>query len=251
MIIIIIFFIILFYLIINSYDLFFPTFCREHENFDNDKIKIYSRDELINILLKDSDNYVKSFNNNDFMARNVNNQEEYNKSIINSCVDINYQLKNKIEEQIQKANSKFKSYNIIGFDGEKCKQLPWNIGIVDGSQYENGYPHTRNNIVIIHLSIINDNLYSTLIHEKVHIYQKIFPNDIQIYLNNNNFIKVNTQIINRANPDIDNNIYKDKNNNVLYCIYNNNPKNISDIRCSHSEHPFEFMAYQIQHDLST
>lgn len=81
----------------------------------------------------------------------------------------------------------------------------------------------------------------------------MYPNDIQLYLNHNNFTKINTQtntkLINRANPDIDNNIYQDKNNNILYCIYNNNPKNISDVECSYSEHPFEFMAYFIQNNI--
>lgn len=232
--------------------------------------KIYSKNELINILLKDSDSYVNSFNNNDFMARNVNNKKEYNNSIINSCININQKLKNIIIKQIQIANSKFESYNIIGFDGKKCNTIPWNIGIVDGTQYENGYPHTRNNIIIIPKSIINNNLHSTLIHEKVHVYQKIYTNDILLYLNHNNFTKINTHtnrnasedvmlfsgaqakdtnLINRANPDIDNNIYQDKNNNILYCIYNNNPKSISDVNCSYSEHPFEFMAYFIQNNI--
>jgi hypothetical protein len=239
MIIIIIFLIILFYLIFNYY-----------ENFYNDQITIYSRTELINILLEDSDNYVKSFNNNDLMARNVSNIEEYYQFIIDSCIDIDNSFKNKIIEQIKIAATRFNSFKIIGFDGGKCNKIPWYIGIVDGIKYENAYPHTRNNIIIIPISIVNDSLYSTLIHEKVHVYQKMFPNDIKLYLNNNNFIKTNSDLINRANPDIDRNIYSDHNNNLLYCIYNNNPKNISDVVCSYSEHPFEFMAYQIQKKLT-
>jgi hypothetical protein len=220
-----------------------------YDNFYDDKIKIYSKNELINILLNDSDNYVNSFNDNDFMARNVKNKEEYYDNINNSCVDISLKLKNKIREQIEIANNKFDSYNIIGFDGKKCNNINWNIGIVNGSKYENGYPHTRDNIIIIPKSIIHDSLYSTLIHEKVHVYQKMYPEDIKIYLKNNNFNKINSNLINRANPDIDNNIYTDKNDKILSCLYNKNPQSISDVKCSYSEHPFEFMAYQIQNEL--
>ena len=72
----------------------------------------------------------------------------------------------------------------------------------------------------------------TLIHEQVHVYQKKYPNELNYYLKKNNFTKLKkrTKYDNiRANPDLNNYIYKDSNNNTYKAVYNLNPKSIEDI----------------------
>jgi hypothetical protein len=97
-------------------------------------------------------------------------------------------------------------------------------------------------------------LTDTLIHEKVHIYQKIYKDDVEKYLNEYNFkiLKKRDESDNiRSNPDLNNFIYKDNNNNIYKATYENNPKSIEDIVYSpinnqSYEHPFEKMAIFIE-----
>ncbi len=224
-------------------------------NFNNSSnIKILKKEELQEILINDYDNYYNTFNKLDLQARKVKSIEEYKNLIINSPITINENLENIIINHIKKIDKIFNNYKTIGFNGKKANNIKWIIGIVDGKDYENGFPHTRNNIIIISKNLINENLISTLIHEKIHIYQKIYKNEINKYLKFNNFKKIENNFGNtRANPDTDNNIYS-KSNQIFMTIYNNNPKNINDVihyPINHSkyEHPFEFMAYNIENNI--
>jgi hypothetical protein len=50
----------------------------------------------------------------------------------------------------------------------------------------------------------------------------------------------------RANPDLDEYIYKDKNEDELLYLYKSSmPNGINDIIPNKNEHPFETMAYEI------
>ena len=55
----------------------------------------------------------------------------------------------------------------------------------------------------------------------------------------------------RANPDLDNWIYKDANNNIYKSYYNDMPSSIEDIKYypvnnQRFEHPYEKMAIEIE-----
>ena len=88
----------------------------------------------------------------------------------------------------------------------------------------------------------------------------MYPDDINNYLEKNNFQKINERIeINnnsnnseyiRANPDLDKWVYKDD-NKIYKAIYEPNAKTVSDVQYSSndgqkSEHPFEKMAIEIE-----
>ncbi len=217
-----------------------------NEHFNN-HINFLTKEELINFLIKDPDNYYKKFTKLDMQVRNIKSIEEYNDNIKESCIDIDNNYRLKLIKNIGKADERLSKINLPGFDGLKCSKIKWNIGIVNGKKYEGGYPHTRNDIIILPNNLDSVNI---LIHEKVHIYQKMYPEDIQIYLKDNGFTK-EYKLINRenhrANPDLDNWIYK-KNNKILETRYIENPKSITDVinKDFTNEHPFEYMAYSIE-----
>ena len=118
-----------------------------------------------------------------------------------------------------------------------------------------GLPHTVDHIMIIPIEIVrtfsDERLTRTLIHEKVHIYQKMYPQDVDKYIDSKSFIKVRKRTESdriRANPDIDDWIYMNKEENRIYSsIYVENPKSITDTttRDQRYEHPFEQMAIDI------
>jgi hypothetical protein len=237
-------FFIFFYIIFN--------YCKE--NFLGN-IKILSKNELLDIILN-NDKYYSTFNSSDLHVRNVENIDEYKKNIIKAPITINYYEEYLIRKCINKIINILENYDTIGFNGQRANKILWTIGIIDNNIYEDGLPHTINNIIIIPKSLIySNNLKSTLIHELVHVYQKQYPEDVNQYLKYYNFKIIQKPNLNiRANPDTDNNIYIDNNNNMMLCVYNDNPKSIMDVTYyptnnPSSEHPFELMAYTIENDM--
>jgi hypothetical protein len=227
-------------------------------NFENNNTNYINKSDLQNYLIKDVDNYYKNFSDKDFKTRKINNIEHYYNNIKLSCVDFNNNIINILNNCINKANNKLNKYSCVGFDGSKCANIQWKIGIVKDKLYEEGYPHTRYDVIIIPLYLLNNSseLINTLIHEKIHVYQKLYPEDINEYLKNNGFTKYklrneyNRMVNTRSNPDMDEWIYKDKDGNIMMAEYIDNPKSIMDVKTipinnSKYEHPFEFMAYDI------
>lgn len=225
---------------------------------NNENIYFINKNLLYNILKNDEDNYYKTFHHIDLKTRNINNIEEYIHYIEKSVYDPTEEEKDKIKKSILNANSRLEKLNFNWFNGNKAKELPWNIGCIQGKLYENGLPHTRGTIIILSKKDINEytekKLTNTLIHEKVHIYQKRYKNDVEKYLDEYNFSVVKERDYSdniRSNPDLNNIIYKDNNNNIYKAVYKNDPKSIEDITYSpinnqSYEHPFETMAIFIE-----
>ena len=244
--------IILLFYYINKY---FST--NEHITNKNNIIFL-KKDELYEILKKDEDNYYSKFYKNDFTSRKIKNINEYLEIIKSSVDNINDYEKNKITLSIKKADDFFKNIDYKWFNGNKAIDIKWIIGLVKDKTYEAGLPHTRHDIIIISKKDVNnfsdEKLIKTFIHEKIHLYQKKYKNDVELYLNEFNFKKIKLRDENdntRANPDLDNFIYADNNNNQLKAVFNNNPSSIEDIKYipynnQSSEHPFEKMAIFIE-----
>ena len=220
-----------------------------------------SADELSKYLIKDDDNYYKNFSDLDLKVRKVNSLEDYYNNIRKSCIDIDESNMKILNYCINKANNKLRDYSCVGFDGNKCADLEWIIGLVKDKKYEEGYPHTRHNVIIIPTYLLNSTsqLINTLIHEKIHVYQKTYPEDIEKYLEANGFKKYklrsdyNNMNI-RSNPDMDQWIYKNNKDEIMLTEYMDNPNSIMDVKTipinnTKFEHPFEFMAYNITNDI--
>ena len=234
-------------------------------NYSSNHIIILNKNELLNLLLKNSDNYYDKFEKKDLIVRNVNNIEEYKLKIRESVCEPPISIKNKLKKTIINANNKlllfkekYKHFNNV--DINKLYNIQWKVGIICNNNYENGLPHTRNNVIIISLKTIYnssiESLSKTLIHEKVHIYQKIYKNDLSSYLKNNNFTKIKKIEENdyiRANPDTDNNIYIDNKNRIYQAKYLPNATDIKDVEMYNNdqkyEHPFELMAIELSDEI--
>ena len=234
-----------------------------NEYFNNNEIIFYRKNNLYNILKKDQDNYFKTFFDYDLKVRNVDNVEEYYQKMYNSICNPDIDIINKITNYISNIKLKITNYKLTnnfynGINLTKFLDLKWRIGFVCDNNYENGLPHTRNNIIILNknkIDISSDiKIMKTLIHEQIHIYQKEYPNEVNKYLNNYGFKKIKEREKNdniRANPDLDNFIYQDKNYNTYKAIYNNNPNSVEDITYypyneQFYEHPNERMAIEFE-----
>ena len=256
---ILIFILIIIFYLIYSIHYYLKNIHSEYEHYTNN-IYFLNNNELNEILKKDQDNYFKSFFKNDFYARKINNIEEYYTNIKYSVSNFNKEEINKITTCLKNIDLKLLKIDLLWFNGKKAYEIPWKIGCVTGKLYEHGLPHTRNDIIIISKENVNNysmtKLMKTFIHEKVHIYQKIYKKDVEKYINLNNFIKIKERTLAdniRANPDLDNWIYKDYNNNIYRAVYNENPSSVEDItympqNAQSYEHPFEKMAIYIENN---
>ena len=244
-------------------------FYKNSEHYQNNSTIIFlNSDELFTILSSDNDNYYKTFLNYDFSTRNIENIDDYMPKIKASVTDFTDLEKKKVTKSIHYINSKLNNLNLPYFNGELANKIPWKLGLIDGTLYENGYPHTRNDIIILSRNTINienninEGFYNdidksfteTLIHERIHVYQKMYPEYTKIYLSQNNFMKIKDREINdniRANPDINQTVYQDIVGNIYKATYNNNAKTIGDINYASGsnqsfEHPYEKMAIEFE-----
>lgn len=204
-----------------------------------------STSQLLSLLQKDNDHYYDTFTKYDLRARGVTSIEEYKK--LKCCEKITKTITEKIQQYTKKIDEIFSTFSIPWFNGKRAAKIPWKIAYLPNTySYEGGLPHTRGKNVIVLTS--PKNLFSTLVHEKVHLYQKKYPKDVEKYLSEKGFEKLRKREEKdriRANPDIDEWIYKKGNSVYKYVYRSAYPKTIEDVNGLH-EHPFEEMAEDIE-----
>ena len=223
--------------------------------------------KLKNILLKNDDFYSTLFQA-DLEARHVTSIAEYKDKIRSVVTEFSFLEKIILVVCMFRADQKLKKIREQYFDGKKAVQdIEWRIGCVEGREYEYGLPHTVGTTIIFTKEMMEDyswtDLIDTLVHEKVHLYQKRYPEDVDRYLSEKGFVADKKRSVEdriRANPDINQTVYKrvyggNKENKDIKDIkdeyrmqYVSRPVNITDtIQKDHrKEHPFEEMAIDIE-----
>jgi len=223
--------------------------------------------ELKNILLKNDDFYSTLFPV-DLEARHVTSISDYKDKIRSVVTEFSFLEKIILVVCMFRADQKLKNISEKYFDGKKAVQdIEWRIGCVEGREYEYGLPHTVGTTIIFTKEMMEDyswtDLIDTLVHEKVHLYQKRYPEDVDRYLSEKGFVvdkKRSEADRIRANPDINQTVYKrvyggngnnkenNDDNDKYRMQYVSRPVNITDtIQKDHrKEHPFEEMAIDIE-----
>jgi hypothetical protein len=217
-----------------------------------------TKKELLDYLTSDNDNFYKTFKPIDLIVRKVENIEEYVKLIDNNIDEFTNEEMRKLTKAMENCDHYLQNIIKPGFNGFKCKDIPWKIGCIVGKGYEYGLPHTRGEIVLFPRYKLNQSektFTRTLIHERIHIYQKKYPIDIQKYLKHNGYVrhKPLNRSQTRANPDIDDWTYTDKDGKIMSAEYKKDAKSVRDVvfkpkNSSEYEHPLEKMAIEISRD---
>ncbi len=218
-------------------------------------IRFLSTSETNDFLIKDYDMYVANLSPTDLFARKVTSHEDYIRKISRSGIDFKEDQIMRFREACKEADLFFKKANVLGVDCKKIADIPWILSMTKDRQYEDGLPHTRANIIFVS-SNINESkkdLIKTMIHEKIHLYQRLYPEEISQYLESNGYTKwknITGVPRVRANPDLDPFIYYDPVTNKPMVAYysSDKPYSISDIILDNNafEHPYEMLAYKIE-----
>ena len=161
-------------------------------------------------------------NSSDLIVRKSNNLNEYLKKYQLGYRAFTIEQKRILANIVNIIDKKINKYN-------NFKNIKWIFVKID-TNLENSYPHTIENVIVLSNNFFNNSInrqINTIIHEKVHIYQRMYPQYINILYNKWGFKK--TDIIvnnNRNNPDIK--YYYSYNNNLLIQLYINNPRELHD-----------------------
>ena len=202
------------------------------------------------------DDYYDSFSPLDLRARGVSSLSEYLKRIESSCFlkkhdsDMRGNIESTIRQCIKQVDWETVINSGLGKNSwinmERLRALPWKIGLTcEGSEgtYEYGLPHTRGDVIIIPVSHCGkgkeDELLDTLIHEQMHVYQKMYPEDFKKYLDNEGFVRhslrKNIQNV-AANPDADEWVYS-KDGEIFVGQYSGGGSNYKSVTFKPINHP--------------
>lgn len=212
--------------------------------------RLVNGQEAYDVLL--GDDLLWRLNDINLRARGVETIGDYKNVILKSVVEPGLIFRIYLFIWINYINMiKIKSWWI---DNEKFHSLPWKIIVIGGGWngviYENGLPHTRGDYIIVNTDMSWGDGIRTLLHEKMHVYQKMHKKEVDSKVLKKFKIIGKMEERGRVNPDTDGVIYKDGNGDVYKCNYiGDNPANLSDVvfglgvRDPKFEHPYERIVY--------
>jgi hypothetical protein len=187
----------------------------------------------------DKDQFISNLSPTDLVARGVRSRYSYRIQCAQSADDFTCDEKSALARNAQRADELFKKlFCVPGLNPHVICQMPWNFAKCS-VDYEGGLPHTRSDIIFTKSGELT---VDQCAHEKIHVYQRLYPEAARVYLTTRGFAKIAPDPMRRANPDQDNNSYS-RRGKVYDGIYTSrNPSSISSVRAA--QHPYELMAYE-------
>ena len=233
----------------------------EDYSYRNDHIRFMTKEEVCNFFRNDPDNYFKRFNKLNLNAYGYDNINDYIEDSCHSASDFTNREKRYIIKECKRVDDFLNKFNKIDhFPSKKVAGIKWILAKTNDKIYEKGYPHTRTGIIFLPNDMLSDkNLAQVLVHEKTHVFSRLFPEDMSLWNENNGYIlyrKLKDYSMARNNPDVDGFVYLDKNNKETLAQYTTvNPKTIEEAVYPYyndykSEHPNEVLAYKVDSYLS-
>lgn len=269
----------------------------EEGNGSDDHIYFMTYKETANFFAKDNDRYVRNLSELDLHARGVKTHVEYMSQIEDTAISFTDDEKELLERCAKDAdnylrNERFKEVDYgKHLNGNDIADIKWIFANTYANYFndvikenEQGLPHTRENIILLSKNVLkNDALHltNTLLHEKIHIYQRYNPEIFDTIIKEMGLKELDRKHFKqakyiRSNPDTNNKIYYRKKDvssgsildilsgvsglsgdsgdteynldDVMVCLYRNDkPNSINDVIQKNytAEHPYEKIAYEI------
>lgn len=178
-------------LIVVSSILFSVIASREHYSPDP---KFVSKQYIYDVI--DKSPFFNNMSPIDLVARGADSAPDYKSIYINHVIEFTSTEKRRLTE--------------ITKDFPHLQNIPWKFAKVS-DRIENAYPHTLQDVIILPASFFkkNDNtIKTTLVHEKIHVYQRLFPKETLALLTSLGFKQTSEELpeniskMKRNNPDI-------------------------------------------------
>ena len=231
-------------------------------NNSKSNIEFFNKSKTVKFFLDDEDNYVGNLTKYDIISLGCKNHQEYIQKSCEDARDFTDFEKQKLEIACTEADDFFRNQLDIPYvDNITLANMPWILAKTKGEVYEEGYPHTRMNVIFITDNVVDSsmkNLVRVLIHEKVHVYERLYPQLMNKWLKYHGYKphkRLKDYKLGRSNPDLDGWVYTDKNGKENVAIFKNeNPKGIDDATYAYdrkdgymAEAPNETLAYYIDY----
>lgn len=194
---------------------------KEYFNLDNSLFvdKETSYNNVIN------SKYFNDLNKINLKVRGCDNLEDCKKIYLENLTDFTEEEKEKLTNLIEHANDITEKFN-------RFHSVPWRLAKTS-SKIENGFPHTIGRIIYISDEFLNKSRkykLQTIIHEKLHLFQRIYPQETQRLYEDLEFIKIKkiNDPLRRHNPDLDDYDYEYRGVRVYNKFKNENPDSLSD-----------------------
>ena len=188
--------------------------------------------------------YFQNLSPQDLQVRGFKSNDEYAKAYQRDVVKISNKQLNGLSDVLAYVDSLFYENRL-----KRMSKLPWNIWL-SSNQIECGLPHTFGNAIVLPAAMVvagNLQLVDTLVHEKIHVFQRMFPvicNKLYLLYWKFHVFPVSIGIKNRrSNPDITDILYTDTTGQVIVGRYKDKLQiSLTDIE-DKRDHPNEMMAY--------
>ena len=191
-------------------------------------IRFMTYKDTSNFLAKDNDGYVRNLTELDLLARNVKTHIDYLNNIDDTTVSFTEDEKRLLVKCANNADKYLRAEKFAEIkygkhlDGKEIAGIKWVFANTYANyskdvikEYEQGLPHTRENIILLSKNVLKYdelNLTSTLIHEKIHIYQRYNPELFDKIITEMGLKELDKKSFRhakyiRSNPDTNNKLY--------------------------------------------
>jgi len=192
------------------------------------RIRFMTYKDTANFLAKDNDGYVRNLTELDLHARNVKTHIDYLNNIDDTTISFTEDEKKLLVKCANNADKYLRDEKFAELkygkhlDGKEIAGIKWVFANTFANyskdvikEYEQGLPHTRENIILLSKNVLKYNeldLTSTLIHEKIHIYQRYNPELFDKIIKEMGLKELDKKSFRRAkyirsNPDTNNKLY--------------------------------------------
>lgn len=192
------------------------------------RIRFMTYKDTANFLAKDNDGYVRNLTELDLLARNVKTHIDYLNNIDDTTVSFTEDEKKLLVKCANNADKYLRDEKFAEIkygkhlDGKEIAGIKWVFANTYANyskdvikEYEQGLPHTRENIILLSKNVLKYDeldLTSTLIHEKIHIYQRYNPELFDKIITEMGLKELDKKSFRhakyiRSNPDTNNKLY--------------------------------------------
>jgi hypothetical protein len=192
--------------------------------------------------MNDHDGYIKTLNKQDLRDRNCKTQSEYKLKYINNIIEFTLLQKESIKKYVHQASEFLRTVR-SPFISNHIMKIPW-VFARTTMLLETGHPHTRHGVIFLPENSLDRpdiNIVRTLVHEKIHVYQKMYRDRFVHSLLHNGYTIIGrmSNTARMSNPDADDRIYRHPSGRIMRW------KRDGDLNDALFEHPNELIAYTV------
>lgn len=217
-------------------------------------VHLIDQEQVKQMFQHDFDGYASSLNQVNLEACGVADKEDLIAKWTQSVAKWTTQDQKLLQDAAQIADYAINMQLQDPFKAQ-MNSIQWKIAKTIHPYYLDGLPHTRGDIIFLTDKILSTSspsvLARILVHEKVHLWQRKYPKEMEGWMQRIGFNPVKLiqeDPLQRSNPDVNKMLYSDSQQNLLGVRFRNaNPMDLHDVDYVRKmDHPYELFAYQVE-----